>query len=507
MLVMALLVLLAFSSSATVFRLWQANASIETIYNDRVVCLGQLKAVSDGYAVSIATAAQKARDGAMTPADAIEVVTTAQARIDEVWRNYTGTYLTDHEKDLVAQAKPRMLSANDAVDRLLGLLRDRDSAGLQAFVSKEMYPALEPLSSVLGELVQLQMDVAQQEYVRAHHTYESARWKNAIITPLVLCLAAFACWKLIRSITGPLATAVKIAETVAVGDLTCRIEITVNDEIGQLLAALKRMNMSLLDIVVEVRASSEAIGAATKEIAAGNVDLSSRTEEQAASLEQTAASMGQLAGTVQQNAENARHARGLAANAAEIAARGNQVVAQVMRTMGEINESSSTISDISATIEGIAFQTNILALNAAVESARAGEHGRGFAVVASEVRALAHRSSAAAKEIKVLIETSAARVSAGTQLVDRAGATMHEMIAAVSRVAEIMGEISAASDEQSRGINQVALAITQMDDVTQRNAALVEEAAAAAQSLDDQAARLKAVVMTFKLEDDRAAAA
>jgi methyl-accepting chemotaxis protein-1 (serine sensor receptor) len=261
------------------------------------------------------------------------------------------------------------------------------------------------------------------------------------------------------------------------------------------------MQASLVNTVRTVRSGSESIASATKQIAAGNIDLSSRTEEQASALQETASSMDELTGTVKQNAENARQASSLAANASDIANKGSTVVSQVVTTMGDINQSSTKIADIITIIEGIAFQTNILALNAAVEAARAGEQGRGFAVVAAEVRSLAQRSSAAAKEIKELINTSVSRVQTGTTLVGDAGRTMSEIIGAVQRVTDIMGEIAAASEEQSSGIEQVARAVTQMDEVTQQNAALVEEAAAAAQSLEDQAGALKAAVSVFQLND------
>ncbi|WP_408303207.1 methyl-accepting chemotaxis protein [Paraburkholderia sediminicola] len=350
-----------------------------------------------------------------------------------------------------------------------------------------------------GQPANLPIDEAQHEYAAEHHRYERFMVVNVVVTGLTLCVAALTCWMLIRSITQPLSEAVKVAETVASGDLTSTISVTGRDETSELLAALKHMNDSLVDIVGRVRSSSEAIGSATQQIAAGNIDLSSRTEQQAASLEETAASMEQLTGTVRHNADNARQASVLAGSASDIAARGNEVVERVVGTMGEISESSARIADIIGIIEGIAFQTNILALNAAVEAARAGEQGRGFAVVAQEVRALAQRSSGAAKEIKELIGTSVVRVAAGTELVGEAGRTMREIIHAVSRVTDIMSEIAAASDEQSKGIDQVGQVVTQMDEVTQQNAALVEEAAAAAQSLQDQAFKLNAAVAVFSM--------
>ncbi len=302
-----------------------------------------------------------------------------------------------------------------------------------------------------------------------------------------------------KSITRPLNEAVKIAQTVATGDLSAKIEITTKDETGALLRALKDMNQSLVKIVGEVRAGTDTIATASSQIASGNLDLSSRTEIQASSLEETASSMEELTSTVSQNADNARLANGLAVTASEVATKGGAVVSQVVATMGSINDSSKKIVDIISVIDAIAFQTNILALNAAVEAARAGDQGRGFAVVAAEVRNLAHRSSSAAREIKLLINDSVEKVHAGNELVDQAGATMQEVVASVQRVTSIMAEIMAASEEQSAGIAQVNLAIGQVDDITQQNAALVEEATAAAKSMQDQSKALAHLVSVFKL--------
>jgi methyl-accepting chemotaxis protein len=309
--------------------------------------------------------------------------------------------------------------------------------------------------------------------------------------------AAVAIW-LARNITAPLGYAVRVAKRVAEGDLTARVEVRSKDETGQLMAALKEMNTSLLDIVTRVRTGTDAIAIASTEINAGNQDLSSRTEQQASSLEETASSMEELTSTVKQNADNARQANQLATMASENAVRGGEVVAQVVSTMASIDASSKKIADIIGVIDGIAFQTNILALNAAVEAARAGEQGRGFAVVAGEVRNLAQRSAAAAKEIKDLIGDSVEKVETGSRLVDQAGATMDEVVGSVKRVSSIIGEIAAASDEQRAGIEQVNQAIVQMDQVTQQNAALVEQAAAAAEAMQDQAAGLAGLVGTFR---------
>ncbi len=316
---------------------------------------------------------------------------------------------------------------------------------------------------------------------------------------ILLALAIFVS----RSIIRPLNKAIYIARQVADGDLTSDIEVKTKDETGQLLQALKDMNESLDNIVGEVRSTTEAISNAAQQVAAGNSDLSQRTEEQASSLEETASSMEELNSTVKQNAENAKQANQLAANASDIAVKGGLAVGEVVQTMGLISASSKKIVDIISVIEGIAFQTNILALNAAVEAARAGEQGRGFAVVAAEVRNLAQRSAAAAKEIKTLIGDSVDKVDAGSKQVDQAGETMNEIVLAVKRVTDIMAEIAAASSEQSSGIEQVNQALVQMDDVTQQNAALVEEAAAAAEAMQEQAKDLYEAVSVFKLESGK----
>jgi len=357
----------------------------------------------------------------------------------------------------------------------------------------------------------LQLVNATNAYANYTHTREvtlvdefnqrATQQRNLLIA---ICLAAIALagvagTLITRSITRPIMMAVDIARTVAKGDLSRTVQVRGNDETRDLLEALKEMTERLTDIVGRVRDSSTSISGAAGEIAAGNTDLSQRTEEQAASLEETAASMEQLSSTVKQNAENAKQASALASTASTIAQKGSDVVIQVVNTMQGISESSSKIADITGIIEGIAFQTNILALNAAVEAARAGEDGRGFAVVASEVRSLAQRSSAASKEIKDLIAVSVQKIHDGSALASKAGQTMQEATQAVARVTGIMSEIAAASDEQSRGVEQVNTAISQMDQVTQQNAALVEEAAAASQSLDDQGKQLSQAMAFFQL--------
>ncbi|MFL6656821.1 MAG: methyl-accepting chemotaxis protein [Massilia sp.] len=323
-----------------------------------------------------------------------------------------------------------------------------------------------------------------------------------ILLVTIVVGAAIMVW-LVRSITTPLNEAVDIARTVASGDLSTHIQVSGTDEIGMLLTSLKDMHDNLADIVGKVRAGTDAIALASREIADGNQDLSARTEEQASSLEETAASMEELTSTVKRNGENAGQASKLAGDASNVAVRGGEAVSQVINTMGSINESSKKIVDIIGVIDGIAFQTNILALNAAVEAARAGEQGRGFAVVASEVRNLAQRSAAAAKEIKGLIGDSVDKVETGSRLVGQAGTTMNEVVSSVQRVTAIITEIAVASGEQNAGIDQINVAVSQMDTVTQQNAALVEQAAAAAEAMQQQAVSLAQAVSVFKIHENQ----
>ena len=357
------------------------------------------------------------------------------------------------------------------------------------------------------ELIKLQNARVLDSGQRAEETYRSTiAWLMGLAAIALVLGTIVAVW-ITRSITRPLRQAVDVARTVATGDLGTRIEVHSADETGQLLQALRDMNEALVNIVGEVRSGTETIASASQQIASGNADLSSRTEEQASSLEETASSMEELTSTVKQNADNARQANQFAVSASEVAEKGGAVMAEVVDTMGAINESARKIVDIIAVIDGIAFQTNILALNAAVEAARAGEQGRGFAVVASEVRSLAQRSAAAAKEIKALIDNSVQKADDGSRLVDQAGTTMRDVVESIRRVADIMGEISAASQEQTDGIGQVQLAISQMDQTTQQNAALVEEAAAASEQLREQASKLSQTVAVFRLGGARDRAA
>ena len=384
--------------------------------------------------------------------------------------------------------------------RIIALSRDNKNAEARTLMKGESTKSYRKAIEILDKLSAVNERGSDISNKLADDTYHNGRlW---IIAMLALCIIAAMTLAIMvaRIISRPLTQAVKIARQVADGDLTADIQQNSEDETGQLLGALKQMNDNLLRIVSSVRTGTDTIATASGEIATGNMDLSSRTEQQAGSLEETASAMEEMTSTVKQNADNARQANQLAASASAVAIQGGNVVGQVVDTMGSINESSRKIVDIISVIDGIAFQTNILALNAAVEAARAGEQGRGFAVVASEVRSLAQRSSAAAKEIKQLIDDSVTTVDIGSKLVAQAGSTMDEVVSSVKRVTDIVGEITAASHEQSVGLDEINRAITQMDEVTQQNAALVEEAAAAAQSLQEQASNLSQIVSVFKLD-------
>ncbi|NKE66169.1 HAMP domain-containing protein [Ramlibacter sp. RBP-2] len=399
--------------------------------------------------------------------------------------------------DKIGQIRKAYLTSRDEVAKAKG-------AGDVEAASKIFAEKFEPTSTAYIAAVQEMVELERRDLdAAARRTRELRAQATTLLLAsggVAVALALVLAWRLTLSITGPLRRAAEIADGVAKGDLSRRISVQGKDEVAALLGSLAAMQASLTDIVRDVRQGTDAISTASGQIASGNQDLSQRTEEQAASLEETAASMEELTGTVKQNADNARQANQLAQLASEVAVKGGSVVGQVVDTMGGINAASRKIADIITVIDGIAFQTNILALNAAVEAARAGEQGRGFAVVASEVRSLAQRSAAAAKEIKALIDDSVSKVDTGSELVGQAGATMDEIVGSIRRVTDIMGEIAAASAEQTRGIEQVNQAITQMDQVTQQNAALVEEASAAAQSMREQAGALVQAVSVFKLQ-------
>ncbi len=409
--------------------------------------------------------------------------------------------------ELLSALKEASVKYVGHLDRFLKLFEEGKKTEALALLVGDMRGAQWDYDTALNNLKKYEQAQMKQGMQKANDAEKLAVYLMFGFAGLATLISVLVAFFTTRSITLPMKKAVEVAQTVASGDLTSNITVSSRDETGQLMQALKDMNDSLLKIVGNIRVSSETISTASAQIATGNMDLSSRTEQQASSLEETASSMEELTSTVRQNADNALQANQLAVSASEVAVKGGEVVSQVVQTMGAINESSRKIAEIIGVIDGIAFQTNILALNAAVEAARAGEQGRGFAVVATEVRNLAQRSAAAAREIKSLIDDSVIKVGEGSRLVGQAGTTMEEVVSSIKRVHDIMSEITAASREQSDGIEQVNQAVMQMDQVTQQNAALVEEAAAAAESMQEQSTQLMQEVSAFRTGQQAAAPA
>ncbi|WP_293780705.1 methyl-accepting chemotaxis protein [uncultured Oxalicibacterium sp.] len=445
---------------------------------------------------------------AMRPEDAnagssIERSEMLFKQADESWKNYLALPANDEEKKLAAAVdSDRKAYLHELQTELIAALKAKQVQKAEDIILLKLSPLNQALVKSADALVDYQQQAAASGYNASQHMYGIFRWLAIGGILFGLLAVAVSASFLIRAITQPLQEMLRHFEAIASGDLTSRIEVRSKNEMGTLMAGLRTMQERLKETVAKVREGSVTISTATTEIAAGNLDLSSRTEQQAASLEETASSMEELTSTVKQNADNARQANQLAVSASEVATRGGSVVSEVVTTMEGIETSARKIVDIIGVIDGIAFQTNILALNAAVEAARAGEQGRGFAVVASEVRSLAQRSASAAKEIKTLIDDSVNKVDQGSRLVANAGATMQEVVHSVRNVTDIMSEIMAASQEQSSGIEQVNTAISQMDQVTQQNAALVEEAAAAAASLKEQANNLTEAVSIFRVNEN-----
>ena len=498
----AVLVLLLVLAVTVSFQLSRMNAMTEEIVNQRI---SMQNLAREGQAGTYYTALYLFRGIAENSSAAMEddlAKTDKQAvRNGEIYKLLQAKLDQDSKgRDLMQHLIDTRKKYNVALHPAHVALAKHDFE-----TTKETLLSATPLQI---ELLQAQQDVVDYErsamdaaVAKSEATYEQARLVLWGLSGLSLVVAVTLGALLARSIVKPLEQVVEGANALAEGDLTVRIGVNRQDEVGALARALNKAVSTLASVVSNVKQASDSISTATDELAAGNTDLSQRTEEQAASLEETASSMEELTATVRQNADNAKQASTLAGTASDVAKRGGEVVAQVVESMRGISDSSAKVADITSVIESIAFQTNILALNAAVEAARAGEQGRGFAVVASEVRSLAQRSAAAAKEIKTLIHDSVEHVSSGSKHVADAGATMTEIVQSVRRVTDIMNEISAASSEQTAGIEQVGQAVAQMDQVTQQNAALVEEATAAAHSMAEQAHGLRTAVAAFKLDE------
>ncbi|MBV8500642.1 MAG: MCP four helix bundle domain-containing protein [Paucibacter sp.] len=503
--VLLMMVIVSFSG---VMGLGSVNARMKSLYDDRTVPVAQLSEIQYIFQRNrVLIMDMLARPTPENVEQRSSEIKKNVARSAELVKAYGETTLTEDEaatfKDFQQlrerYAREGLLPAADA------MVAGNTEAAQKAY-SEIIAPMSPPIEADLKKLVQIQIDVGASDFEAAKGTAKSANLTIILMTVAAIAIGAALAWAISASITKPVGTALKLAEAVAAGDLTQDVAVEGTDELAILVRALGSMNESLVKIVSQVRASSDSIATGSAQIATGNADLSQRTEEQASSLEETAASMEEMNATVKQNADTAQMATQLATSASGVAAKGGEVVSRVISTMEEITASSRKINDIIGVIDGIAFQTNILALNAAVEAARAGEQGRGFAVVAGEVRSLAQRSAQAAKEIKALIGQSVEKVDSGSALVGEAGTTMNEIVAQVRRVADLIGEIGAATREQTTGIGQVSEAVSQLDRVTQQNAALVEESAAAAESLKLQAQRMSEVVGVFKLSRHAAVA-
>jgi methyl-accepting chemotaxis protein len=501
-------IVLTFSILTTVYGIVQLNAIAAAAEDMLALPIQKERDASDwnkniAVAVIRTSAVAKSSDVSLVPFFAENAAQTSKATAD-LLKKLEPLLVGEEEKKAYNDAlavRKTYLASRDQVAKLkvAGKVEEAD-----VILNKEYLPAAESYQAIVAKFLAVQrknLDVMKDRIAEMKH---AALTRFVLLAGLGLVFAIVCAWWLTVGITGPVKRAVASARRVADGDLTEDIRVESKDELGQLQQALKDMNGNLLNIVREIRSGTDAMATASSEIAAGNMDLSSRTEQQAASIEETASSMEELTSTVKQNLDNAMQANTLTEDASSVAKAGGAVVAEVVSTMADITTSSKKIVDIIAVIDGIAFQTNILALNAAVEAARAGEQGRGFAVVAAEVRTLAQRSASAAKEIKELIGDSVDKVDTGSTLVARAGATMEQIVTSVKRVTDIMADITTASREQSAGIEEVNLAIAQMDQVTQQNAALVEESAAAAGSMHDQANSLAHAVSAFKLGLDPA---
>ncbi len=476
-----------------------SNDDLDAIFSNRFMPTGWVGAI-ESHDRELLTRAEDVviRQDAGAVKDALDFLKEREGQVKELFAKLNATELTDKERQIADTFSRHGSEVSSYVQEALLAAQSGTFDKAESLLIEKARPAYDKMTGASEELLTAQIDVAQKMRTEANAAFE--RNRVVIIGAIVLGIGVSALFGflLVRSIVGALNAAVGVADRIANGELGNRVVVRSQDELGQLLESLKRMDGKLVEIVGGVRGSADAVGSAARQLSHGNDDLSQRTQQQAAALEETASSMEEMTATVKQNADNARQANQLAVGAREQAERGGTVVHRAVTAMGEINTSSRKIADIIGVIDEIAFQTNLLALNAAVEAARAGEQGRGFAVVATEVRNLAQRSASAAKEIKDLIKDSVDKVKVGSELVDESGKTLAEIMESVKKVTDIVAEIAAASEEQSAGIEQVNNAVTQMDSVTQQNAALVEEASAASKAMEQQSAELVTQIGYFR---------
>jgi methyl-accepting chemotaxis protein len=486
-------------------RLHDIDAEVDFVVSDRMVRVDRLDDLKDNANVSARALRNllllDAADNSAREAERKRIA-DAQAKSADLIKVITASLNTDKGRHLMTELSGAGVQYAALLDQAMQLVAGGKDPEARAMLFKEIRPVQSAYFKGIDDLVDLQQALMKQSAKQAGEMAHSATLVMLALALAAAVAGSVVAWNIIRGLGrqlgGEPAYAREVAREIGAGNLALEVHVNAGAD-KSLLAEMKHMQQQLAGIVAQVRSSSDSIATGSAQIATGNADLSQRTEEQASNLEQTAASMEQLSGTVKASADTAGHANELAGSASLAATKGGEMVGRVVGTMQEIAASSKKIADIIGVIDGIAFQTNILALNAAVEAARAGEQGRGFAVVASEVRSLASRSAEAAKEIKSLIGASVEKVETGTQQVNDAGASMGEIVSQVKRVSELISEISRATIEQSTGIGQVGEAVTQLDQVTQQNAALVEESAAAADSLKQQAARMAEVVSVFKL--------